>query len=100
LAAHGRDKQVLTMTFSEFGRRVTQNACNGTDHGTAMPLFVVGGGVKGGIYGDHPSLVDLDNGDLRYHTDFRSVYATVLERWLGRTSSDVLAGSFAPLPIV
>jgi prepilin-type processing-associated H-X9-DG protein len=100
LAAHGRDKQVLTMTFSEFGRRVTQNASNGTDHGTAMPLFVVGGGVKGGIYGDHPSLVDLDNGDLRYHTDFRSVYATVLERWLGRTSSDVLAGSFAPLPIV
>ncbi len=88
------------MTFSEFGRRVTQNASNGTDHGTAMPLFVLGGGVKGGIYGDHPSLTDLDNGDLKYHTDFRSVYATVLEHWLGRNSSDVLAGTFPTLPIV
>jgi uncharacterized protein (DUF1501 family) len=100
LAAHGDDARVLTMTFSEFGRRVTQNASNGTDHGTAMPLFVLGGGVKGGIYGDHPSLTDLDNGDLKYHTDFRSVYATVLERWLGRNSVDVLAGTFATLPIV
>ncbi len=100
LAAHGRDEHVLTMTFSEFGRRVTQNASNGTDHGTAMPLFVVGGGIKGGIYGDHPSLTDLDNGDLKFHTDFRSVYATVLERWLGRKSDDVLAGTFAQLPIV
>jgi uncharacterized protein (DUF1501 family) len=100
LAAHGRDKGVLTLTFSEFGRRVTQNASNGTDHGTAMPLFLIGGGVKGGIYGDHPSLVDLDAGDLKYHTDFRSVYATVLERWLGRSSTDVLAGTFATLPII
>jgi uncharacterized protein (DUF1501 family) len=100
LAAHGRDKNVLTMTFSEFGRRVAQNASNGTDHGTAMPLFVIGGGVKGGIYGDHPSLTDLDAGDLKFHTDFRSVYATVLERWLGRNSSEVLAGTFATLPIV
>ena len=100
LAAHGRAKQVLTLTFSEFGRRVTQNASNGTDHGTAMPVFVLGGAVKGGIYGDHPSLADLDNGDLRFHTDFRSVYATVLERWLGRRSNDVLSGDFATLPIV
>lgn len=100
LAAHKRDKQVLTMTFSEFGRRVVQNASNGTDHGTAMPLFIVGGAVNGGIYGDHPSLTDLDAGDLKFHTDFRSVYATVLERWLGRNSSDILAGTFATLPIV
>jgi uncharacterized protein (DUF1501 family) len=100
LAAHGNDKRVLTMTFSEFGRRVTQNASNGTDHGTAMPLFVLGGGVKGGIYGDHPSLTDLDAGDLKFQTDFRSVYATVLERWLGRDSGDILGGTFATLPIV
>jgi uncharacterized protein (DUF1501 family) len=100
LAAHNRDKQVLTMTFSEFGRRVAQNASNGTDHGTAMPLFILGGTVKGGVYGDHPSLTDLDAGDLKFHTDFRSVYATVLERWLARDSNTVLAGTFPTLPIV
>lgn len=100
LAAHGNDKRVVAMTFSEFGRRVNQNASNGTDHGTAMPLFIVGGGVKGGVYGDHPSLTDLDAGDLKFHTDFRSVYATMLERWLGRSSTDILAGTFATLPVV
>jgi uncharacterized protein (DUF1501 family) len=100
LAAHNRAQRVLTLTFSEFGRRVNQNASNGTDHGTAMPLFVVGGGIRGGIYGDHPSLTDLVDGDLKFHTDFRSVYATVLERWLGRSSTDVLAGTFATLPII
>lgn len=100
LAAHGLDKRVLALTFSEFGRRVTQNASNGTDHGTAMPLFAVGGGVRGGIYGDHPSLTDLADGDLKFGTDFRTVYATVLERWLGRSSPDILGGTFATLPIV
>jgi len=100
LAAHGNAKRVLAMTFSEFGRRVTQNASNGTDHGTCMPLFVVGGSVKGGVYGDHPSLTDLDNGDLKFATDFRSVYATVLQAWLGRNPADVIAGSFPTLPIV
>jgi uncharacterized protein (DUF1501 family) len=100
LAAHGNADRVLAMTFSEFGRRVQQNASNGTDHGTAMPLFVVGGRVKGGVYGDHPSLEDLDNGDLKYHIDFRSVYATVLRDWLGRNPGDVIAGSFATLPFV
>ena len=101
LAAHGLDKRVLTLTFSEFGRRVNQNASNGTDHGTAMPLFAIGGAVKGGVYGEHPSLTDLDaNSDLTFHTDFRSVYATVLEKWLGRRSQDVLGGTFEKLPIV
>ncbi len=100
LAAHGLDKHVLTMTFSEFGRRVSQNASNGTDHGTAMPLFVVGGGVKGGIYGDHPSLTDLDHGDLKFSTDFRAVYATVIEKWLGRSASDVLTGTYPTLAFV
>lgn len=89
LAAHRLDQRVLTMTFSEFGRRVAQNASNGTDHGTAMPLFVIGGGTKGGIYGEHPSLTDLDHGDLKFATDFRAVYATVLEKGLGRNPIDV-----------
>ncbi|MEO7039545.1 MAG: DUF1501 domain-containing protein [Candidatus Elarobacter sp.] len=97
LAAHGLDKNVLTLTFSEFGRRVEQNASAGTDHGTAMPLFVVGGGVKGGLYGEHPSLTDLDHGDLKFATDFRAVYATVLERWLGRSAADVIGGSYPTL---
>ncbi len=101
LKAHGNDKRVLTMTFSEFGRRVSQNASGGTDHGTAAPVFVVGGALKGGIYGAHPSLTDLDkNGDLLHSQDFRAIYATVLERWLGRSSRDVLAGTYAPIAFV
>ena len=88
------------MTFSEFGRRVAQNASNGTDHGTAMPLFIIGGGVKGGIYGDHPSLTDLDHGDLKFATDFRAVYATVIEKWLGRNPADVLGGAYPSLAFV
>jgi len=100
LAAHNLDKKVLTMTFSEFGRRVSQNASNGTDHGTAMPLFIVGGGVKGGIYGEHPSLTDLDHGDLKFSTDFRAVYGTVIEKWLGRNPSDVLNGTYPTLAFV
>ena len=101
LAAHGLDRKVLTLTFSEFGRRVAQNASNGTDHGTAMPLFVVGGGVKGGIYGEHPSLTDLDRGgDLKFSTDFRAVYATVIEKWLGRNPAEVLTGTYPTLAFV
>lgn len=100
LAAHNLDGQVLTMTFSEFGRRVQENANRGTDHGTAAPMFLIGGGVKGGIYGDHPSLSDLDFGNLKWHTDFRSVYATVLEHWLGVSSTPVLGGAFDTLKFV
>ena len=101
LAAHGLDRKVLTLTFSEFGRRVTQNASNGTDHGTAMPLFVIGGSVKGGIYGAHPSLTDLDRGgDLKFSTDFRAVYATVIEKWLGRNPNEVLTGNYPTLAFV
>ena len=100
LAAHGLDTKVLTLTFSEFGRRVAQNASNGTDHGTAMPLFVVGGRVKGGIYGEHPSLTDLDHGDLKFSTDFRAVYATVIEKWLGRDPRDVIGGAYPSLAFV
>lgn len=100
LAAHHADGRVLTMTFSEFGRRVQENANRGTDHGTAAPMFLIGGGVKGGIIGDHPSLTDLDYGNLKWHTDFRSVYATVLERWLGVGSAPILGSQFQTLAFV
>jgi uncharacterized protein (DUF1501 family) len=94
LAAHGNDGRVLTMTFSEFGRRVEENASRGTDHGTAAPVFLIGGGVAGGVYGEHPSLDDLAAGNLRFGTDFRRIYATVIERWLGRSTTGIIAGSF------
>ena len=100
LAAHSADDKVLTMTFSEFGRRVGENANHGTDHGTAAPMFLIGGNTKGGIYGDHPSLTDLDYGNLKWHTDFRSVYATVLERWLGIGSAPILGSQFDTLTMV
>jgi len=100
LAAHGNDKRVLTMTFSEFGRRIEENASHGTDHGQASPLFLIGGGVKGGLYGEPPDLANLDDGNLRWSTDFRSVYATVLERWLGRPASPVLGGAFPAIPVL
>ncbi|HXW76382.1 MAG TPA: DUF1501 domain-containing protein [Candidatus Eremiobacteraceae bacterium] len=100
LAAHQVDDQVLTMTFSEFGRRVEENANRGTDHGTAAPMFLIGGTVKGGMYGSHPSLTDLDYGNLKWQTDFRSVYATILENWLGVPSATVLGGSFPTLTVV
>jgi uncharacterized protein (DUF1501 family) len=88
------------MTFSEFGRRVAENASRGTDHGEAAPLFLIGGGVKGGVYGRHPSLDDLDNGDLKFTTDFRSVYTTVIERWLGRSARGIIAGAFQTIPVL
>jgi uncharacterized protein (DUF1501 family) len=100
LAAHGNDRRVLTMTFSEFGRRVNENGSAGTDHGEAAPVFLIGGGVKGGVYGTHPSFTDLDNLDLKFTTDFRSVYATVLERWLARPTEGVIAGTFSTLPVL
>jgi len=97
LKAKNASSNVVIMTISDFGRRPYSNSSAGTDHGTAMPVFAVGGGVRGGIYGDHPSLTDLDHGNLKFATDFRDVYATVIERWLGRSSADVLGGTFAPL---
>ncbi len=78
LTAQGLDENVMLMTFSEFGRRVKENGAAGTDHGAANCLFLVGGSVRGGIFGDYPSLTDLDGGDLKHTTDFRRVYATVI----------------------
>lgn len=93
-------ERVLTMTFSEFGRRVGQNGSSGTDHGTAAPMFLFGPAARAGIHGKHPSLRDLDNGDLKFHTDFRRVYSTVLDGWLGSESEKVLGGRFKSLPIL
>jgi uncharacterized protein (DUF1501 family) len=100
LAAHGNDKRVLALTFSEFGRRIEENGARGTDHGEASPLFMIGGGVKGGVYGNNPDLSNTNMGNVKFSTDFRSVYATVLERWLGRPSAAVLGGTFTKLPIL
>ena len=79
----GQWDRVLMMTYSEFGRRVGENASSGTDHGTAAPHFFLGGTVKGGLYGKAPSLVDLQDGDLRHHIDYRSLYQTVITHWWG-----------------
>jgi uncharacterized protein (DUF1501 family) len=90
----GKADKVAVMTFSEFGRRVAENGSAGTDHGTSLPLFLIGGGIKGGIYGNNPDLRNLDNGDLRMQTDFRSVYASVIQNWLGADPSKVIEGTF------
>ena len=95
LAQHGKADNVVVMTWSEFGRRVEENGSLGTDHGTAAPLFVLGNPVNKGIFGEPSSLSNLDqNGNLKYTTDFRSIYATVLDRWLGASSRDILGGSY------
>jgi uncharacterized protein (DUF1501 family) len=100
LKAQENAGRVLTMTFSEFGRRVGQNASQGTDHGTASQMFLMGPMVKAGVLNDHPSLTDLDNGDLKFNTDFRSVYAGVLEGWLKADSKKILEHEFKPVAVV
>jgi uncharacterized protein (DUF1501 family) len=97
LKSQGNDGRVMTLTFSEFGRRVAQNASGGTDHGTAAPMFLAGPMVRPGLFGDQPSLTDLDQGDLKHTLDFRSVYAGVLEHWLKADSKAVLEGVFRPV---
>ncbi len=101
LAGMGLADDVLMMTFSEFGRRVRENGSLGTDHGTAAPMFVLGNPARGGVLGEPPDLRDLDdNGDLKFAIDFRSVYATVLERWLGVDAADVLGARYELLEFV
>jgi uncharacterized protein (DUF1501 family) len=93
----GRSDDVAIVAFSEFGRRVEENQTGGTDHGAAGPVFIAGAAIQPGVFGRYPSLKDLDRGDLKHTTDFRSVYASVLRRWLG---SDATAlGDFRGLPI-
>ncbi len=100
LKSQGNFNRVMLLTFSEFGRRVAQNASGGTDHGAAAPMFVVGGGVRPGMYGQYPSLTELNQGDLIYNVDFRSVYATALERWLRVPSKTVLGKQFPLVSLV
>ncbi len=100
LKAQGNFDRVLLMSFSEFGRRVQENASGGTDHGAAAPLFVVGGKVKPGIFGSAPSLTKLHDGDMIHGVDFRSVYATVLSKWLKAPVEPVLKRSFPLLSFV
>lgn len=104
LAASGMGQEVLVMTFSEFGRRVQQNGTDGTDHGTAAPLFLFGEGLNGGLYGSAPDLTNLDNtGNLKFETDFRAVYFTLMKDWFGMDpglATEVLGTSFTPLPFV
>ena len=94
LKNQGNDQRVVVMTFSEFGRRVAENASGGTDHGQGSCLFVAGTPVHGGLYGKHPSLTDLSQGDLKFTTDFRGVYSTVLENWLKTPSEPILHDHF------
>ena len=102
MKAQGNLPRVLVMTFSEFGRRVSENANGGTDHGAAAPMFIVGNKVKAGLLGKYPSLApqDLYQGDIKYNVDFRNVYASVLETWLKTKSAPILGKQFEPLPIV
>ena len=96
----GRADDVAMMVFTEFGRRVQENASGGTDHGTATPMYVIGKQVKGGFYGEYPSLTDLDDGNLKMTTDFRSVYGTMLKEWMGYDDiRQTLKGDFPSLGI-
>jgi uncharacterized protein (DUF1501 family) len=97
----GKSDKVLILTWSEFGRKVGENGDKGTDHGASAPQFVFGDAVRSGIYGEHPSLTNLDYDDgTIYSIDFRRMYATVLESWLGTDSRDLLGGTFEPVPFL
>lgn len=99
LAKTDRGRQATVLVYSEFGRRVKGNASDGTDHGTAGPVFVVGEGVRGGFVGEQPSLTDLDQGDLKFGTDFRSVYASVLTQVLAADPVRSLGAEFPLVPL-
>jgi len=102
LTGMGQFDRVMIMTFSEFGRRVTENGSRGTDHGAAAPMFLVGSHMKAGLLGKEPSLApaDLKDGDIQYNTDFRSVYASILENWLKTPSVPILGKQFPTMPLV
>jgi uncharacterized protein (DUF1501 family) len=101
LTANSRFDDVLLFTFSEFGRRVAQNASGGTDHGTANNMFLISGGLKEkGILNELPDLNDLDKGDLKYKIDFKNVYATVLNNWLNVDAEKILGGKYNSLHFI
>ena len=91
--------RVVVVAFSEFGRRVSENASLGTDHGTAGPVFLAGTKIKPGFHGDTTSLSDLEDGDLKSQIDFQQVYASLLDNWLGISSESVLQGKYEPLDL-
>ena len=95
----GQGDRVAVLTFSEFGRRVAENASVGTDHGAAAPVFVSGPVKTPGLVGAHPKFDDLDDGDLKHHTDFRRVYATMLDRWLGIPAGPIVGDGFIPMDL-
>lgn len=99
MTKRGHKDRILMMTFSEFGRRARENGGQGTDHGSAAPVLLVGGKVKAGVVGAHPSLTQLEQGNLKHHTDFRQVYASILDGWLGISSKDVLGDGFKPVEV-
>ncbi len=100
LAMAGLGDRVAVMTFSEFGRRPAENGSLGTDHGTSGPVLLAGASVRGGLFGKTPALSDLEGGDLRWSTDFRSVYATLLDQWLELPALEILGGRFESLPVI
>ncbi len=101
LKKNNRFQDVLMMTFSEFGRRVAQNASGGTDHGTANNMFFISGGLKKqGLLNGMPDLSDLNEGDLKHKVDFKNVYATVLNKWLGADDREILGGKFEYLDFI
>ncbi len=96
----GRGDDVVVMVFSEFGRRVAENTSLGTDHGTAGPAFIIGKPVTGGHYGRMPSLTDLEDGNLRYTTDYRRIYSTLIQGWMRHEQpAAILRDEFSPIPI-
>lgn len=99
MEAIGKADKVITLVFSEFGRRSYENASGGTDHGAAAPMFLVGKHIKGGMYGPIPNLSDLQDGDLKFTVDFRQVYATALEDWMGGDAGAVLGTSFPTIDV-
>ena len=100
MEAVGKADKVIVLVFSEFGRRTFENASGGTDHGAAAPMFLVGSRVKGGVYGPLPDLTDLQDGDLKYKIDFRQVYATTLDTWMGGDSALVLGQKFQSVDVI
>jgi uncharacterized protein (DUF1501 family) len=97
VAGHGHKDRCAVMTFSEFGRRAHENGSKGTDHGSGAPMFLIGGKVASGVIGSHPSLTKLEDGNLIHSTDFRSVYAAILDQWLGVDAKTVVGPEFKPI---
>jgi uncharacterized protein (DUF1501 family) len=100
LQTHGHLDRVATLVFSEFGRRVEENASQGTDHGAAAPAFLVGSQVKAGLVGTHPSMTELVDGDLKHAIDFRTIYAALLSQWLNWPAEAILGAEFKPAEVL